>query len=192
MLREDVVVASPALLGATLVRGPMRARIVETEAYRGLDDPACHAFGKTKMKNMVMFGDPGHAYVYLNYGMHWMLNVVAHAPGDACAILIRAAMPLEGLATMRENRPVSDDRQLLSGPGKLTKAFGITSAQNAVNLLLPSDPAELHILPPETPVQKVVTGPRIGISEGRWHEIPWRFMDGDSMQWVSRPLPRKL
>jgi DNA-3-methyladenine glycosylase len=187
LLSQDVVAASPALLGCILVHGQMRARIVEVEAYRGVDDPACHAFGKTRMKNMVMFGPPGHAYVYLNYGMHWMLNVVAHAPGDAAAILIRAAEPLAGLQEMRQNRPTRRDQDLLSGPGKLTQAFGIAAAHNGRDLL---SGEALRIEPGEPPAT-VLTGPRIGIREGKWHDVPWRFLDGDRLEWASRPLPAK-
>jgi len=188
LLRRDVVAAAPALLGATLVRGAIRARIVETEAYRAADDPACHAYRKTTMRNMVMFGEPGYAYVYLNYGMHWMLNISAHPEGDAAAVLIRAAEPLAGIEEMRANRPGIADAELLTGPGKLCRALGITRDDNGVDLLDPS--TQLRIEPGE-PVLTVVTGPRIGIAEGKGHEIPWRFMEADRMQWVSRPRPRQ-
>ena len=187
LLSRDVVAAASVLLGATLVYGEMRARIVETEAYRGEDDPACHAYRKTTMRNMVLFGPPGLAYVYLNYGMHWMLNVSAHPDGDAAGILIRAAEPLAGLEAMRANRPNVADRDLLNGPGKLAKAFGISREENGIDLLDPA--SELRIEPAE-PVARVLAGPRIGIAEGKGHDTPWRFMEADRIQWVSKPRPR--
>jgi DNA-3-methyladenine glycosylase len=187
LLNRDVVAATPALLGAILVRGEMRARIVETEAYRAADDPACHAYRKTTMRNMVLFGPPGLAYVYLNYGMHWMLNISAHPDGDAAGILFRAAEPLTGLEEMRANRPGIKDAELLTGPGKLCKAFGITRDLNGIDLLDPSSELRLEL---SEPVENVVIGPRIGIAEGKGHDTPWRFMDGDRLEWVSRPRPR--
>ena len=187
LLNRDVVAATPALLGAILVRGEMRARIVETEAYRAADDPACHAYRKTTMRNMVLFGPPGLAYVYLNYGMHWMLNISAHPDGDAAGILFRAAEPLAGLEEMRANRPRIKDGELLTGPGKLCKAFGITRDLNGIDLLDPSSELRLEL---GERVENVVIGPRIGIAEGKGHDTPWRFMDGDRLAWVSRPRPK--
>ncbi len=185
VLSRDVVAAAPALLGSTLVRGAMRARIVEVEAYRS-DDPASHAYlHRRTARTEVMFGRPGVAYVYFNYGVHWMLNVVAHPPEDPAAILIRAAMPLAGLDEMRFNRGVQRDRDLLSGPGKLTKAFGIIGADTGVDLLA-EDADGLHLLPPDKPVSNVEASPRIGIAEGKWHDVPWRFLDADAGQWLSR------
>ena len=185
LLRQDVLAAAPALLGATLVHGEMRARIVEVEAYRG-DDPACHAYQRRTPRTEIMYGPPGFAYVYFNYGVHWMLNIVCHPPDDPAAILIRAAQPLTGLDQMRENRGVTRDRDLLSGPGKLAKAFNITGADTGLNLLFPG-PGELTIIPALGLTQNILTGPRVGIAIGKWHEVPWRFMDGDSMAWLSRP-----
>lgn len=184
LLTQDVVAAAPALLGSVLIRGSMRARIVEVEAYRS-DDPACHAYQRRTPRTEVLYGPPGMAYVYFNYGVHWMLNVVAHPPGDAAGILIRAAEPLEGLDEMRANRGVMKDRDLLSGPGKLAKAFGITGADNGLDLLA-AESADMILLPPSSPVTDVRVGPRVGIAEGKWHDVPWRFMDGGAMQWVSR------
>lgn len=186
LLSEDVVAAAPALLGCILVRGNLRARLVEAEAYRE-DDPGCHAFrGQTK-RNAPMFGPPGHAYVYFTYGNHWMLNVVAHPPGDAAAVLLRAAEPISGLDEMRSRRPKAvRDEDLLSGPGKLAAAFGITGTDNSIDLLHPRSDLRLEI--GEAP-QRILVGPRIGIAEGKGHETPWRFMDADRLQWVSRPWP---
>lgn len=177
--------ACGALLGSLLVRGERRARIVEVEAYRS-DDPGSHAFrGKTK-RNEVMYGPPGRAYVYFNYGVHWMLNVTAHVEGDAAAILVRAAEPLDGMDVMFARRPKSRrPEELLSGPGKLAAAFDITGVDNGSNLLDPG--GELRIEPGE-PVSKVLSGPRIGLAVGKGHELPWRFVDADSLAWISRPL----
>jgi len=184
VLRRDVVAAAPALLGSILVRGSMRARIVEVEAYRS-DDPASHAFRGRTPRNGVMYGPPGLAYVYFNYGVHWMLNIVCHEPEDPAAVLIRAAVPLEGLDQMLVNRGVSRDKDLLSGPGKLAKAFGITGADTGIDLL--GGNADLQLLAPEAVVTNVLTGPRIGIAVGKWHDVPWRFVDGDAVGWASKP-----
>jgi DNA-3-methyladenine glycosylase len=185
LLDEDVLLASRALLGWHLVRGERRARIVEVEAYRAGDDPACHAHRSRTKRNEIMFGPAGRAYVYFNYGCHWMLNVTAHAQEEAAAILVRAAEPLEGLERMYEGRPKAKrDEDLLSGPGKLAAGFGITGADNGTDLLNPK--ADLRLEPGMTP-DRVLTDSRIGISEGIEHQ--WRFLDGDSLRWVSRPLP---
>lgn len=187
LLRQDVLLAAQALLGWDVVRGDMRARIVETEAYRH-DDPACHAFGRTKMKNMALFGPPGLAYVYFTYGNHWMLNVAAHEDGDAAAVLIRAAQPLAGLDDMYGRRlKAKRDEDLLSGPGKLAAAFGITGDQNNMDLLdLNSD---LHLKPGPSP-ETILTGERIGIAIGKAHDYAWRYMDAERIRWVSKPHPR--
>jgi len=185
LLAADVLDAAPRLLGWHLVSGELRARIVEVEAYRQ-DDPGCHAFrGKTN-RNAVMFGEPGHAYVYFTYGNHWMLNVVAHPPGDASAVLIRAAEPLEGLETMRLRRPkAANERGLLSGPGKLCAAYGITGGDNGIDLLNPDSPLRLE---PHEPVTKVLVGTRIGLAMGKGDDYPWRFAAADALPWISRPL----
>jgi DNA-3-methyladenine glycosylase len=191
LLRRDVLAAAPKLLGWRLVRGDLMARIVEVEAYRS-DEPAAHSYGKTKMKNMAMFGPPGNAYIYFNYGVHWMLNLVAHKEGDAAAILIRAAEPLEGLDIFRQRRPKAKrDEDLLSGPGKLAAAFDIDPRDNALPLLEPSeDPDKLYLLPPDQPVKKVLEAPRVGIAIGKAHELPWRFIDTDRLRWASKPWPK--
>ncbi|MFI5386840.1 MAG: DNA-3-methyladenine glycosylase [Fimbriimonadales bacterium] len=187
VLRRDVLEAAPALLGWDLVREELRARIVEVEAYRS-DDPACHAFGKSKMKNMGLYTGPGMVYVYFAYGNHWMLNVVAHPEGDAAAILIRAARPIAGLDEMRARRPrARRDEDLLSGPGKLAAAFEVTSAENITDLL--DSTSELHLEPGATP-GRVITGPRVGIAIGKNHDLPWRFMDAEQLTWVSKPRPK--
>lgn len=191
LLATDVLRAAPALLGATLVFGELRARIVETEAYRAQDDPACHAYRARTKRNEVMFGPPGRAYVYFNYGVHWMLNVTAHADGDAAAVLIRAAVPLAGLEVMSARRATDTPRNLLSGPGKLCKAFAITGELNGLDLFSPTPAADrLHILPSAAPLARsqILTGPRIGISQGQ--NLPWRYLDRSHLDWVSRPLPR--
>ncbi len=184
-LKTDVLHASTALLGAILVRGNRRARIVETEAYRA-DDPGSHAFRGRTPRNEIMYGPPGFAYLYFNYGLHWMFKCTAHPKDDAAAILIRAAEPLEGIDQMLARRPRARRHEdILSGPGKLAAAFDITGDDYGVNLFDPSSP--LRIEPGETP-KKILSGVRIGLAKGKGHELPWRFVDGDALQWISKPI----
>ncbi len=126
------------LIGKVLVyrssQDEFRGRIVETEAYQGADDPASHAYRGPTPRNQVMFGKPGVSYVYFTYGNHHCMNVVTDSDGVAGAVLIRALEPLTGTQSMKENRGVSSLEQLASGPGKLTQAFGITRAQNGIDL----------------------------------------------------------
>lgn len=184
-LDSDVLHASQALLGTILVRGNRLARIVETEAYSS-DDPGSHAFRGRTPRNDVMFGPPGFAYVYFNYGVHWMLNVTAHPDGQAAAILIRAAEPLEGLDEMFARRPrAKKPEDLLSGPGKLAAAFDITGEDYGINLFDPN--ATLRIERGKAP-KKILSGVRIGLAVGKGEDLPWRFVDGDALRWISKPL----
>lgn len=188
IFEENVLEAAPALLGSILVRGELRARIVEVEAYRTPDDPGCHAHRGQTPRNRAMFGEPGMAYIYFTYGNHWMLNVAAHEPGNAAAVLIRAAEPLSGHETFYARRPKAKrDEDLLSGPGKLAAAFAIDAALYGIDLFDLS--SELHI-EPDKPIHNVLVGTRIGLTPGFGDTYPWRFCDGDRQRWISRPLPR--
>lgn len=132
-----------------------------------------------------MFGRAGIAYIYFNYGVHWMLNISAHAEGDAAAVLIRAARPLAGLDIMRERRPKANvDEDLLSGPGKLAAAFGLSREQNGWDLF--DRNSRLRIESGE-PAVEILCAPRVGIKVGTEHL--WRFIDAASLRWASRPLP---
>ena len=187
ILTEDVLLGAQTLLGATLEYGELRARIVETEAYRAEDDPGSHAYRGRTPRNGTMFGEAGHAYTYFNYGVHWMLNVSAHAEGKAAGVLIRAASPMTGLEAMRERRGTVPDRQLLSGPGKLTQAFGINNRFEAIDLLDPK--SELRIVAAE-PTPNLLADRRIGLAEGKGDDLMWRFLDAEARLWWSRPLSR--
>jgi len=160
-------------------------RIVETEAYRE-DDPACHAWseikrraGKAAWRGEVLMGEPGIAYVYLNYGMYWLLNVVTEPVGVGAAVLIRALEPVEGIEVMRARRHVRNDRDLTSGPGKLTLAFDIDDRYHRLPLTEP--PLYLAAENPE-PKVRVAISKRIGINKGA--ELPWRFYVPGN-HWVS-------
>jgi len=149
-----------------------RGRIVETEAYVGCHDLACHAAKGRTARTEVMFGEAGHAYVYLIYGIHDMLNIVSGQPGVAQAVLVRAAEPLDGWEAN------------LSGPGNLAKGFGITRRHNGVDMT--GD--ELFILKSrdEKP-PRIVRTRRIGVDYAKeWKDAPLRFIDADSPA-VSRP-----
>lgn len=184
-LHQDVRLGAVALLEATLVRGNRAARIVETEAYRGIDDPGSHAHRGPTPRCEVMFGPAGFAYVYFTYGMHWMLNVSAGPEGEGAAVLIRAAEPLAGLEEMRQLRPKAvGDHGLLSGPARLCAAFGITRTENGIDLLDASN--ELHLEPGTRP-PRIQHGPRIGLAPGKGERTLWRFVDADAMEWVSSP-----
>jgi DNA-3-methyladenine glycosylase len=179
---------APELLGRVLARTladgtRLTARIVETEAYLP-NDPASHAFRGMTRRNEVMFGPPGRLYVYFTYGNHWMMNAVTGREGQGTAVLLRAAEPLDGLELMAANRGREDPRDLCSGPGKLAKAFGVTGAQNGVDLVRGSD---MHILERRpVPRSRVSRTTRIGVTLGAARR--WRFiLTGDPF--VSRGRP---
>jgi DNA-3-methyladenine glycosylase len=164
---------APDLLGRSLYvseNGTLAGgRIVEVEAYIGEDDPACHACrGKTN-RNAVMYGLPGHAYVYFTYGNHWMLNAVTEREGFPAALLIRAIEPLQGMPLMRRRRGPNREQVLTNGPGKLTEALGINGGDNGTSLCGP----RLLIGGRRPRSLTVATSGRVGVSDGG--EVPWRF-----------------
>lgn len=160
--RPSVEVA-PDLLGKVLVHGEMAAVIVETEAYPGGDDLASHSAVGITDRTRVIFGPPGRAYVYLSYGMHECLNIVVEREHVAGCVLIRALEPLEGIEMMRANRPgVRRDRDLTSGPGKLTRAMSITRKHNGADLTRGDFTVRRARI--KHPIQ-VVISPRIGITK---------------------------
>ena len=159
-------------------------RIVEVEAYVGAIDPAAHTFrGRTK-RNAVMFGPPGHMYVYFTYGMHWCCNTVCGDEGEGSGVLIRALEPVAGVDLMRAARPrIRKDRELCSGPARLTQAMGITGAQDGIDLVRATE--GFAVLDDGAPLPvAIVAGPRIGIRLGL--EFPWRFHVAGS-RYVSGP-----
>ncbi|MEO6075796.1 MAG: DNA-3-methyladenine glycosylase [Dokdonella sp.] len=171
---RDPRVVAPELLNKILLRDDGRAgRIIEVEAYCGADDPAAHTFRGPTPRNRTMFGPAGHMYVYFTYGMHWCANTVCGPEGLGWGILIRAVMPIAGIAAMRAARPrARTDRDLASGPARLTQAFGIDGTFDGADLIgnnrgvwVATDGTP----PPITPR----IGPRIGISRAK--EFPWRW-----------------
>lgn len=181
ILRGDILEATPAMLGVDIVFGDLRARIVEAEAYAG--DPGSHAFRGITPRTKVMFGPPGFAYVYFTYGNHWMLNITARPEGFPGAILIRAARPLTGLEVMFSRREKARrEEDLMSGPGKLAQALQVNKTHYGLDLL---DPDGIIRLEPGDSTTKILVGRRIGIAAGKGDELPWRFMDGDHMPFVS-------
>jgi DNA-3-methyladenine glycosylase len=171
------------LIGCRIAIGPTAGIIVETEAYEA-SDPACHAYVGRTARNEVLFGPPGHAYVYLSYGIHSLLNFVTEPEGTASAVLIRALEPTEGIDLMRERRGQERIETLSSGPGKLAEALGIDRSLNGADLFQP--PFELSEPAGEWAVVDVVTGPRIGITKAA--ELPWRYSVSGN-RYVSRPWP---
>jgi DNA-3-methyladenine glycosylase len=171
------------LIGCRLAVGETAGVIVETEAYEA-GDPACHAYIGRTARNEVLFGPPGHAYVYLSYGIHSLLNFVTEPEGTASAVLIRALEPTDGIDLMRERRGREDIEDLCSGPGKLTEALGVGLELDGADLL--AAPFELSEPVGDWADADVVTGPRIGITKAA--ELPWRYCVGGS-RFVSRPWP---
>jgi DNA-3-methyladenine glycosylase len=169
--RETVEVAR-SLLGKVIVHGKTAGRIVETEAYLGVNDLAAHASKGVTPRTRVIFGPPGHAYVYFIYGMYECLNLVAEPDGVAGCVLIRAVEPLCGLAAMKRRRPAAKRvEDLASGPGKLTMALGITRALYGRDVT--KGDFTVRALDPE-PAFEILTTPRIGIRECA--DLPLRFV----------------
>ena len=178
---------APELLGQVLVRrlldGSVAAvRIVEVEAY-GPDDPASHAFRGMTPRNAVMFGPPGHLYVYFTYGMHFCMNVVAGRVGEGTAVLLRAGEPVRGVKGMRARRGRDRDVDLCAGPGRLTQALAVDRTENGADLVAGDDVWIERGSRPEP----VVTGMRVGV-----HETArlWRYLlEGNRFVSRGRPGP---
>lgn len=176
------------LLGAVLVcrtgRGVTAGRIVETEAYVGEHDAACHAAAGFTHRTAPLYGAPGTAYVYLIYGMHWCFNAVTRAVGEPSAVLIRALEPVEGVALMRERRgAVRRDEDLCNGPAKLCDAMGIGPEHNGTSLI--GGAVRIHRGEPVDDERVIVT-PRIGIRKAA--DWPLRYLVNGSA-YVSRTPP---
>ena len=171
---RDPVIVARDLLGRILFsrspEGVLAGRIVETEAYTGEADPASHAFRGRTARNAVMFGTPGHAYVYFSYGVHYCLNVTADAPGVAGAVLLRALEPLAGMEIMRRYGDHGPEVRLLSGPGKIGRGFGLDLEDNGRDFT--RGPLGLAAGTP-VPDREVAVSRRIGIS--RAVDLPYRF-----------------
>lgn len=177
---DDVVEVSKKLLGKILCTqfGDVFTSgiITETEAYCGRNDKACHANnGKRTPRTEVMFGEPGHAYIYLCYGIHHLFNVVTNKKGLADAVLIRGVKPLEGIEKMKLRRSTKNVKHLSDGPGKLTQALGITTELNETNLL--SSPVWIEERGISIPPDKIKATKRIGIDYAEEDaNKPWRFI----------------
>ena len=176
------------LLGKLIVRRVGRqtliARVVETEAYLGKNDPAAHSSSGRTARNAVIFGPPGHAYVYFIYGNHYCLNVSCLPDGEAGGVLFRAAEPVAGMETMAKARDlgVTDLPRLTNGPGKLTEALSITRADNGVNLTDASQ--SLYLAEDDYPKPQVKTTPRIGITKAA--DLKLRYIIPNN-PYVSKP-----
>ena len=192
--RRDASEVAHELVGKLLLRSDGRAaRLVEVEAYLGLDDPGSHAFRGPTPRAAIMFGPPGRLYVYFSYGMHWCANVVCSPEGTATAVLLRAAQPVNGIAAMEKARShgqrVLRERDLCRGPGRLTEAFGITGDLNGLDLT--AKPSELWLSDDGAgPGGLVEATPRVGLSATQAPDLPLRFVVQGSV-WAS-PGPRPV
>ena len=178
---RDALVVARALVGTRIIHddgGVVRvARIVETEAYRGPTDLACHARAGLTRRTRTLFGPPGHAYVFLVYGMHECFNVVCKAEGAGHAVLVRAAEIVENGAERGDHLVCRAD-----GPGRFARAMGFTRAHDGESLV----GGRVFLLPRERRV-RVATSPRVGVAyAGEWADEPWRFFDACSVH-VSKP-----
>jgi DNA-3-methyladenine glycosylase len=184
-LGGPVLLAARELLGQLLVRGEVRLRITEVEAYDGPSDSASHARHGRTARNAPMWGPPGHAYLYFCYGMHWMLNVVTGPEGTPSAVLIRGAEVVAGLdAVLARRKAAKATPGLCAGPGKVAQALGLDRSFDGHDLLAP-DGLELR---PGTAPGLILAGPRLGIGFATDEDQarPWRFADGGSLAVLQR------
>jgi DNA-3-methyladenine glycosylase len=161
---------APSLLGATLRHGEVAVRLTEVEAYDGPTDPASHAHRGRTTRNAIMFGPPGHLYVYFSYGMHWAANVICGPEGNAAGVLLRAGEVVDGIEVARTRRGRASDRDLARGPGRLCAALRLSAEQKGC-YLLGDGPVRLE--PPVSHPEMIMSGPRVGVSLEA--DRPWRF-----------------
>ena len=179
--QQNARIVARALLGAQLVHlvdgQRITGRIVETEAYTGVDDLASHGRVKRTPRNTPMWETPGHAYIYLIYGMYWLFNVTCEPVDQPAAVLIRALEPIEGIDIIARNRPNIVPKNWTNGPGRLTRALGIDQRYHQVDLTTTAGGVWLE---PgiDIPEDQVVTGARVGLGKHvaePWLSIPWRW-----------------
>ena len=174
-LCQPVEQVAPRLLGALLTHGPVAVRLTELEAYDGATDPASHAYRGRTARNAVMFGPPGHLYLYFTYGMHWAGNISCGPEGVGSGVLMRAGEVVEGMEVARSRRGRASDRDLARGPGRLCQALGLHAEYKGCDLF-GDGPVTLDVPPGEA--EMIMVGPRVGVSAEA--ERPWRFWIGDS------------
>jgi len=179
---RDPLVCARELIGAELVWGKCSGIIVETEAYLTLNDEACHTFTRPSSRAFVERNLPGAVYIYMNYGVHWMLNLLVKGGERSGLILVRALEPRRGLSLMKARRGLDDVRRLCSGPGKLAQALDITKRHHEMSICADSRHC---LLPAGEANVRVVADPRIGISRAK--DFPWRFTLAES-PFVSVPV----
>ena len=177
------------LLGCLLTDGTVTVRLVETEAYAGLSDPASHSFRGKTPRNAIMWGPPGKLYVYFTYGMHWCMNAVCGGDGEPSAVLLRAGEVVAGGDVAQARRPGVRDRDLGRGPARLARLLAINGEDNGVDLTAGRGP--LTVQPGDrVPDGQVRTGPRVGLNPrmGEAADWPWRYwIDGSPAVSPFRP-----
>jgi DNA-3-methyladenine glycosylase len=186
---RPVLEVAPGLLGCVLRHDGVAVRLTEVEAYDGANDPGSHAYRGRTARNAVMFGEPGHVYVYFTYGMHWCVNLVCGPPGIASAVLLRAGEVVDGIGLARSRRTAArSDRDLARGPARLAQALGLTGAHNGADAC---GNGPLRISPPSGEPGDVRAGPRVGVANGAAR--PWRFwLEGEPSVSTYRPaVPRR-
>lgn len=179
---RDVATVAPGLIGCLLLVDGVGGVIVETERYQE-DDPASHSFRGPRGRAAVMFGPPGHLYVYRSYGIHWCANLVCEPEGRGAAVLLRALAPTHGVSAMRARRADRSDRLLCAGPGRLCQALGVDGTLDGASAVAGEGRVALYA--PAAPVD-VVSGQRIGLT--RAVDRVWRFGLRGS-PFLSRPFP---
>ena len=179
--QRDPLSCARELIGCELVWKGVGGIVVETEAYSVRNDEACHTFSRPSSRGFVAEKPPGAAYVYLNYGMHWLLNFLVKGGTEDGFVLLRALEPTRGIEEMRRRRGMDDLKALCSGPGKLTRALGIDGGFHGRDFFAAEGPV---LLPPTAPPE-ISTGPRIGIT--RAADLPWRFVASGS-RFLSAPV----
>ena len=185
---------APELLGHVFAHrtaeGEVGMRLTEVEAYAGMVDPASHAYRGRTPRNAVMFGPPGHAYVYFTYGMHFCVNLVCREEGNASAVLLRAGAVVHGAELARARRPRSSVRDLARGPARLCQALEIDRRFDGADVCAPESPLRILAGDPVEPAL-IRSGPRTGVNGGK--DTPWRFwIDGEPSVSPYRPhVPRR-
>lgn len=193
-----VLTVAPSLLGRVLIAdsadGRVAVRLTEVEAYAGEADPASHAGRGRTPRSEIMYGPPGHVYVYFVYGMHWCANIVTGPDGAASAVLLRAGEVVEGIDLARQRRPHErSDFKLASGPARLARVLGLDGRANGLDLCEPNGALRVAV-GRRTPAERIMTGPRIGVTNAT--DRPWRYFEAGATSVTAyraggrrRPIP---